>query len=68
MNFLSFMNGLLAPILYAIYLSSFQEVEAFLMDNTKEKDIIVTMGAGNIYQVGNSIMENNKKETEKAAV
>lgn len=44
----------------AIYLSSFQEIEAFLIDNAKEEDIILTMGAGNIYQVGNSIIENSK--------
>ena len=49
----------------AIYLSSFQEVESFLINNAKENDIIVTMGAGNIYQVGNLILEHNKK---KAAV
>ncbi len=49
----------------AIYLQTFQEVEAYLINNVKENDIIVTMGAGNIYMVGDSIIENNK---EKEAV
>ncbi len=52
----------------AIYLSTFQDVETFLINNAKENDIIVTMGAGNIYQVGNSILEHNEHSTEKTAV
>ena len=49
----------------AIYLKTFKEIEIYLKNNTKEDDIIVTMGAGNIYLVGESILKKNK---EKAAV
>ncbi|MBU5425491.1 UDP-N-acetylmuramate--L-alanine ligase [Tissierella pigra] len=49
----------------AIYLGSFNEVENYLLDNIKENDIIVTMGAGNVYMVGDSIISQNK---EKEAV
>lgn len=49
----------------ALYLSSFQEVVSYLIAHAKEDDIIITMGAGNIFQVGNLILEYNK---EKAAV
>lgn len=49
----------------ATYLESFNEVETFILNNAKENDIIITMGAGNIYLVGDSIIELNK---EKAAV
>ena len=47
---------------HAIYLETFQEIEDYLMDNAKEGDTIVTMGAGNIYQVCDSILEKNKKK------
>lgn len=55
----------------AIYLSSFQEVTEFLMEKAKDSDTIVTMGAGNIYQVGNSLIDNNiviDESKEKEAV
>lgn len=49
----------------AIYLESFQEIENYLIENVKANDTIITMGAGNIYLVGESILERTK---EKAAV
>lgn len=49
----------------AIYLKSFKEIEDYLIDNIKENDTIITMGAGNIYLVGESLLEKIK---EKAAV
>ncbi len=53
----------------AIYLGSFTEVEDYLMNHVKKDDIILTMGAGNVYMIGDSIVENsNKQDNEKAAV
>jgi UDP-N-acetylmuramate--alanine ligase len=49
----------------AIYLGSFDEVENYLLDNVKENDILLTMGAGNVYMIGDSIIDQNK---EKEAV
>lgn len=49
----------------AIYLKSFKEIEDYLIDNIKENDTIITMGAGNVYLVGESLLEKIK---EKAAV
>lgn len=49
----------------AIYLETFNSIESYLIDNIKDDDIVVTMGAGNIYLVGESILEKTK---EKAAV
>ena len=40
----------------AVYLGSFDEVEAYLLGNVKENDIILTMGAGNVYLIGDSII------------
>ncbi|WP_353094438.1 UDP-N-acetylmuramate--L-alanine ligase [Tissierella praeacuta] len=47
----------------AVYLGSFDEVESYLLNNVKENDIILTMGAGNVYLVGDSIMEHSKEKT-----
>jgi len=46
----------------AIYLESFSEVETYILNNAQENDTIITMGAGNIYLVGDSILELNKKK------
>ncbi|MBC8587924.1 UDP-N-acetylmuramate--L-alanine ligase [Paratissierella segnis] len=45
----------------AIYLSTFEEIEEYLLQKVQGKDIIVTMGAGNVYQVGESILKHVKK-------
>ena len=49
----------------AIYLKTFDEISSYLIDNIKDDDIVITMGAGNIYLVGESILESTKS---KAAV
>lgn len=47
----------------AIYLKSFAEIEDFLIENLKEDDTVITMGAGNIYLVGESLLEKTKEKT-----
>lgn len=47
----------------AIYLKTFQEIEDYLIENIKENDTIITMGAGNIYLVGESLLEKTKEKT-----
>ncbi len=41
----------------AIYLSTFDEVESFLLENTKKDDLIVTMGAGDVYLIGENFLK-----------
>ena len=41
----------------AIYLPSFQEIENYVAQNAKEGDIIITMGAGDVYKIGESLIE-----------
>lgn len=45
----------------AIYLATFEEIEEYLLQKVHKKDIIVTMGAGNVYQIGESILRHIKK-------
>lgn len=43
----------------AIFLDSFEEVERYIIENASSGDIVITMGAGDIYRVGESILEKN---------
>jgi len=46
----------------ALYLGSFEEIEEYVVKEAKTGDIVLTMGAGNVYQIGESILAHNKKE------
>lgn len=46
----------------AIYISTLKEIEDYLIKEVKPKDIIITMGAGNVYIIGESLLEINKKK------
>ena len=53
----------------AIYLETFEETEKYLFSNIKDGDIVLTMGAGNVYLIGESMLEKYKQNNkEKAAV
>jgi UDP-N-acetylmuramate--alanine ligase len=41
----------------AKYFSRFNEVVAFVRENAKQGDLVITMGAGDIYKVGEMILE-----------
>lgn len=41
----------------AIYIPSFDEIESFLKNNLDQGDVLLTMGAGNIWQVGARLAE-----------
>ncbi|MBS6610087.1 MULTISPECIES: UDP-N-acetylmuramate--L-alanine ligase [Peptoniphilus] len=40
------------------YISGFEDILKFLKENTKKDDTIVTMGAGDVYKIGEMILEN----------
>lgn len=46
----------------AVYLESFEEIKNYILSNIKDGDIVVTMGAGNINELGDLILKDNKKE------
>ena len=41
----------------AYYFSSFEEIEKFLLKNCINNDLLITMGAGDIYQVGEHLLK-----------
>lgn len=52
----------------AIYIGSFEEVESYLLNNVRKGDTILTMGAGNVYLIGESLLEHDNNKDKKAAV
>lgn len=55
-------NALVKKGIDAKYISSFEEIESYLLDRVQNGDIIVTMGAGNVYTIGESLLKSNEKE------
>lgn len=52
----------------SIYLSTFKEVEDYLIANAREGDLIITMGAGNVNQIGESLLHLESLEGLEQAV
>lgn len=46
----------------AEYIPSFEKIERHLLEHAQEGDIIVTMGAGDVYTIGEAILKGNEKE------
>lgn len=42
---------------HSIYLKTFDEIKEYILENAKKNDVVVTMGAGNIYELGEEILE-----------
>jgi UDP-N-acetylmuramate--alanine ligase len=40
-----------------LYIETFSEIEEKLLESAKEKDIIITMGAGDIYKIGEDLLK-----------
>ncbi len=40
----------------AVYIPAVQDIEDYLIDNIQEKDLIITMGAGDIWKLGPSLL------------
>lgn len=43
----------------AIYIKDFDEIYSFIKQNFKENDLIITMGAGDIYKVGEMLLSKD---------
>ena len=49
----------------AEYLSSFPMIEEFILNSLRDNDLLITMGAGDIWKLGISILEKlNKNELQ----
>ncbi|NLW23307.1 MAG: UDP-N-acetylmuramate--L-alanine ligase [Tissierellia bacterium] len=55
-------EGLLKNGVDAKYMSSFEKIENYIIKHARKGDIVVTMGAGNVYTIGESMLKANKKE------
>lgn len=52
----------------AWYFKSFDEIAAFVLNNAKAGDLVITMGAGDIYQVGELILEMDGPTIEEKPI
>ena len=52
----------------ARYFADFDAIAAFVRENARPGDLVITMGAGDIYKVGEMILEMDHPETEAAQV
>lgn len=43
----------------AIYIKEFSDIIKYLKENLKDDDTVVTMGAGNVYEIGQELLKNN---------
>lgn len=50
---------LAADIEGAVYLPSFGEIEDYLRKNAEKGDLIITMGAGDVYKIGENLLKNH---------
>lgn len=41
----------------AFYISGFEDIVKFLKENVKKDDVVVTMGAGDVYKIGEMILD-----------
>ena len=41
----------------AFYISGFEDIVKFIIENIKKDDVVVTMGAGDVYKIGEMILE-----------
>lgn len=41
----------------AVFIDSFEEIEGYVLENACDGDIVLTMGAGDIYKVGENILK-----------
>ncbi|RVU55185.1 UDP-N-acetylmuramate--L-alanine ligase [Anaerosphaera multitolerans] len=44
----------------SIYIDNFEDIVNYLKENIKEGDIVVTMGAGDVYRIGDMLLESSK--------
>lgn len=43
------------------FFKDFEEIANFVYNNAEEGDLVITMGAGDIYKVGEMILEKDKR-------
>lgn len=46
------------PDMTAYYIKSFDEIKDFVIDNVKKDDIVITMGAGDVYKISEMLINN----------
>ena len=51
----------------AVYISDFKDIVKFLHENATAGDLVITMGAGNVYQIGNMFLSPSEANPVREA-
>ena len=43
----------------AMYMKEFSEIAQYLQEHIREGDLVLTMGAGDVYKIGESMVKQN---------
>ncbi|MBE6619611.1 MAG: UDP-N-acetylmuramate--L-alanine ligase [Ruminococcaceae bacterium] len=57
-------SKLLADDMGQLYFPSFEEIAEYLAQTAKEGDLVLTMGAGDVYKIGNILIDKLKEKYE----
>lgn len=49
----------------AIHFDTFEEIRDFIYANAKKGDLVLTMGAGDVYTIGEMLLKNNKEQIKR---
>jgi UDP-N-acetylmuramate--alanine ligase len=55
-------SKLLADDIGQKYFPSFEEIAKYLVENTAPGDLVITMGAGDVYKIGNILVDMLKEK------
>ena len=45
------------PEFNILYIKQFEEIRDYILDNISEGDIVITMGAGDVYKIGEILID-----------
>ncbi|MCD8048503.1 MAG: UDP-N-acetylmuramate--L-alanine ligase [Clostridia bacterium] len=49
-------------IINSIYIKTFDEIETYLKENVAEGDMVITMGAGDVYKIGENVINSERSQ------
>lgn len=49
----------------ALYFSNFSSIKDYILNNAKQNDVVITMGAGDIYKVGEQLISDYHRSLKK---
>ena len=45
----------------SVYIKDFEDIKSYIPKNAKSDDIVITMGAGDVYRIGDMLLNHNEE-------